>query len=124
MWNEIGEEQEHPKNIEANGYEWENYFKNLYKKISDPNTECTSIETNEINRELNLPFSMEELTDTIKNLKNKKSPGYDCICSEFLKLSNDRILKILLKFLNLTFQKFLSSFNFCQMVFRRNLSNS
>ena len=56
---------------------------------------------NKQNELLNNPFKMKELRNTINALGKQKATGYDNICNEFLKLSTERILKIILAFLNL-----------------------
>ena len=56
---------------------------------------------------------MEELRNTIKALDKKKATGYDNICNEFLKLSTERILKLILEFLNLALTKGLITSNWC-----------
>ena len=53
------------------------------------------------NQFLNKGFTLSELTNAIKSLKNKKAVGYDSICNELLKLSTDKILNIILEFINL-----------------------
>ena len=51
---------------------------------------------------------MKELKQSITKVKKNKASGYDNIKSEFLKLSTERIFRIILKFLNLTLTEGLS----------------
>ena len=68
---------------------------------------------NKQNELLNNPFKMKELRNTINALGKQKATGYDNICNEFLKLSTERILKIILAFLNLALTKGLITSNWC-----------
>ena len=56
----------------------------------------------ENNEKLYNPFTMNELKVIIKELKNRKTSGYCNILIEFLKLSTERILKLLLDFYKLS----------------------
>ena len=67
----------------------------------------------ENNEVLNRPFSINELRKTISDFKTKKATGYDTINNEFLKLSTDRILNLILDFLNLAISKSLITSNWC-----------
>ena len=98
------------------GNEWEKHFKNLYTKDNDNDIDEIDILGEIIdfnNDKLNLPFTIKELTDTIKNLKNNKSPGYDGIYGEFLKLYDDRILNLILHYMNLVLSKNTITSNWC-----------
>ena len=55
---------------------------------------------------------MNELKKIIKNLKENKAIGYDNISNDFLKLSTERIMKLILSFFNLTLTKGMIS-NWC-----------
>ena len=52
---------------------------------------------------------MGELKHTIKGLKIKKEVGPDSIPNEFLKLTTDDLLKLILDFLNLNLEKGITS---------------
>ena len=56
---------------------------------------------------------MRELKQTIKKMKRSKSSGYDNINIEFIKLSTERILKLILSFLNLTLREGLITSSWC-----------
>ena len=78
--------------VNANAQEWENYFSNLYSKHKESKSNSLM---NYCKEKLNSSFIMNELKVTIKELKNGKASGYDNILNEFLKLSTERILKLL-----------------------------
>ena len=54
---------------------------------------------------LNQPISEEELRFYLRKLKNKKAPGIDGICAEFLKYGEDCLLQPLLAMYNYMLQK-------------------
>ena len=54
---------------------------------------------------------MKELRNTINALNKQEASGFDSICNKFLKLSTERILKIILAFLNLALIKGLITSN-------------
>ena len=56
---------------------------------------------------------MKELKQSITKVKKNKASGYDNINSEFLKLSTERIFRIILKFLNLTLTEGMITSNWC-----------
>ena len=58
---------------------------------------------------------MKELRNTMNALNKQKASGFDSICNEFLKLSTERTLKLILAFLTLTITKGLISSNWCIM---------
>ena len=72
-----------------------------------------NINLNKQNDLLNNPFKMKELRNTINALGKQKATGYDNICNESLKPSTERILKIILAFLNLALTKGLITSNWC-----------
>ena len=114
IWKNLGEERKQEHNINANGKEWENYFSNLYKKQEEStNDKLENINIIGSNNVLIKPFTMNELKKTIENLKKNKATGYDNISNEFLKLSTERILKLLLSFLNLTLTKGMITSKWC-----------
>ena len=49
---------------------------------------------------LNVPFSQEEVINSLNSLKNNKSPGPDGIASEFLKTTKHYISPLLTKIFN------------------------
>ncbi len=51
---------------------------------------------------LDKPITFQELTKTIRQLKNRKATGPDCISNEMIKYSGDTLKESLLKLFNLT----------------------
>jgi hypothetical protein len=49
---------------------------------------------------LNQDISLEEIKEAVRNLKNGKAPGPDCIIGEFLKCAVDALSPFLLKYFN------------------------
>ena len=85
--------------------EWESYFKNLKKRSKG--TECSNIEneTNELEKQLifnetDFPIKESEVTKCIKNLKNKKAAGLDCILNEMIKYSQSYLTPVYTKLFN------------------------
>ena len=60
------------------------------------NENLENININGSNNVLNKPFIMAELKKTLKHLKINKTTGYDNISKEFLKLSTERIMKLII----------------------------
>ena len=56
---------------------------------------------------------MKELKQSITKVKKNKASGYDNINCEFLKLSTERIFRIILTFLNLTLTEGMTTSNWC-----------
>ena len=56
---------------------------------------------------------MNKLKRNIKSPENKKASGYVRICNEFMKLSTERIEKLLLNCLNLELSKNKITSNWC-----------
>ena len=102
-WKNLGENIKEQEILNIDPKYWYSYFANLYKRKEDMSKdfEKNSI-TNDINEELNKPFTLKELREHIKKLKNKKVAGYDGITNEMLKCSPDYILNIVLSFFNLS----------------------
>ena len=100
-WREIGEDISIRKiPVNADGNQWENYFKKLYN--STTSGETFPPEKGEVKRNgLEVPFTMPELKSVIHNLKSKKSAGMDRIKNEFLKCSPENILQLILDMMNL-----------------------
>ena len=114
IWKNLGEDHKQAQNIKANGKEWENYFTNLYKKENEPIHDILeNINIKESNKILNKPLTMKELKQSITKVKKNKASGYDNINSQFLKLSTERIFRIILTFLNLTLTESMITSNWC-----------
>ena len=68
------------------------HFKNLFFQETDDNViqniENTSNEQNKHFDILNTPINQKEVEEGIRNLKSKKSPGFDCVTNEMLKCTN------------------------------------
>ena len=103
-WKSFGDSYPANNLSNADGLRWERYFSNLFDNadhsppppIISPNGRPISINTSR----LNSPFTLKELTDAIKKLKNKKAAGLDKLTSEFLKASPVRVQRLLLRLLN------------------------
>ena len=63
------------------------------------------LQTNTDTSRLNAPFSITELLEAIRKLKNKKAAGLDRLTSEFLKASPEEIQHLILRLLNLMYLK-------------------
>ena len=82
----------------------------LFKKIDGDINNTMKKSDTPINKTLqNEKFTMGELKHTIKGLKIKKEVGPDSIPNEFLKLTTDDLLKLILDFLNLNLEKGITS---------------
>ena len=68
---------------------------------------------NDFSDEFNKIFSEVEFQSIIKNLKNNKAEGYDSISNEMIKHSPPVIQNLILKYLNLCFEKSLISQHWC-----------
>ena len=69
----MGENFHNTSNIpeNTNGQKWETHFKNLFVKIDDNIDNTLKNNNTPINEILNDSFDMNELKNTIKELKNK-----------------------------------------------------
>ena len=86
---------------------FDNYFKNLFETcLSDLSTDTVNninenISVNALHDEfLDAPFTMFELEKALKKLKNNKSPGFDNVINEFLKLNTPLFKEVLLYVFN------------------------
>ena len=104
-WKSFGDSYPANNLSNADGLRWERYFSNLFDNadhtpppppIISPNGRPIAINTSH----LNSPFTMKELTEAIKKLKNKKAAGLDKLTSEFLKASPVRVQRLILRLLN------------------------
>ena len=66
------------------------------------------------NELLNCPFTLTELKDQIKSLKNDKATGVDGISNEMIKCSSGPLLGIILDFFNINLAKSLVSASWCK----------
>ena len=58
------------------------------------------------NNELNCPFTVEEVSKSISNLKNQKAcSAEDYILNDYIKYSNDLLAPVYYKLFNLILQK-------------------
>ena len=84
-------------------------FKNLFCQQTDDNViqniENTSNEQNKHFDILNTPINQKEVEEGIRNLKLKKSPGFDCVTNEMLNCTNSHGKS----FLSMLFNKVLKS---------------
>ena len=84
----------------VDGRKWENYFRRLYDSGSPTPPDSPTDQPVRDTSKLNAPFTLKELKEIVKKLKNRKAVGIDRISAEFLKASPDRILKLLVQLLN------------------------
>ena len=89
---------------------FDNYFENLFETcLSDLSTDTVdniseNISVNVLHDEfLDAPFTMFELENALKKLKNNKSPGFDNVINEFLKLNTPLFKEVLLYIFNALF---------------------
>ena len=73
-----------------------------------------SVATEPSSDSLNQPFTKPELLHVIKKLKNGKSQGYDNISNKMIKNSPDRLLDLILDYVNVCLQKSLVSESICR----------
>ena len=104
-----------PPNV--TGEEWYQHFSSLHKENNDSDINTNFLENNpnlnNISRELDNPFSLDEFQTVIKNLKCNKAEGYDSILNEMIKHAPPIILDLVLKYINLCFDKSLISQSWC-----------
>lgn len=79
------------------------HFKNLsFKEQVDSQFDpTTAVHEDSISEELNSPFTVEEIQQVIKKLKNNKSSGLDQILNEYLKNCPVNVVKLIVKLFNL-----------------------
>ena len=71
------------------------FFKNTYaSEINDDNEEDFAFDIRNAEEFLNRPFSTTEIEKCIRKLKNSKSPGFDNILNEYIKLTKERMLPL------------------------------
>ena len=102
------------KNLDIlDGQKCEDHFKILFTKI-EGDIESTMPKIDKpISRILDEQFSIEELKNTIKELKYNKAVGPDSIANEFLKQSTNEILELTLNFLNLNLKNGMTCSGWC-----------
>ena len=93
------------KNTQISLNEWEVYFKYLNKpKYNDSQlltlNKLKELEKQIIFNETDYAITTKEISKCISKLKNKKSPGLDCIIPEMIKYSQHVLLPILVKIFN------------------------
>ena len=99
-WKRYGDSFPNSKTPNADGNRWEKYFRELYDDKSSSNT-LPPLQSRDADlSRLNAPFTMQELLDAIKKLKNGKAAGLDKLISEFLKASPEAIHKLILRLIN------------------------
>ena len=93
--------------------ESKNYYENLYDEKHKNTTfnldeEFTNIEVNKLTDEHNLylegTLTYEEITNTLKHMKNDKSPGCDGLSSNFYKVFWSKIGHFVVRALNYAFE--------------------
>ena len=81
------------------------FLKEHFEKISTVRNDIESstsinFETNSINEQINVQFSLDEIKHIIKRLKSGKACGIDHVRNEFLKNCSDEVLAIVVKLFN------------------------
>ena len=106
FWKLLKSMENHNKNEELPEIDkLNNHFKTLYSKEENkyvvPPLKYTNTDTNKIKfKTLNDTFTESEIKLALKNLKNKKSPGYDRISNEMLKCTNSHGIILLTTLFN------------------------
>ena len=84
----------------------EDLFQRFKDVNFDENLENFSLSntlTQNVNEEINVPFTENEIRNAIKSLKNNKATGVDLILNEHLKILSHIISPILVDLFNLVF---------------------
>ena len=85
--------------------DFENHFKHLNEDDSLNNTPSHNFDPSDIDvstiEEFNLDFTVEEVLDNIKSLKNNKSEGVDFIKNEYIKNCPLSVVELIVKLFNL-----------------------
>ena len=84
----------------------EDLFQHFKDVNFDENLENSSLSntlTQNVNEEINVPFTENEIRNAIKSLKNNKATGVDLILNEHLKILSHIISPILVDLFNLVF---------------------
>ena len=113
-WKQCSEEANTKSSPNITGGEWFNHFSNLHgppNSITEPST-CSSIREPPSDT-LNKPFTKDELFLTIKKLKKGKATGYDRISNEMLINAPQKILFLILDYINVCLEKSLISNSIC-----------
>lgn len=104
IWRMIrGQRKEMKELIEVRHIErdaWINHLKQLYNKTENLTLETPEIVTNETSQ-----IEEEQIEQTLKKLKNRKSAGKDGIQNELLKYGGTKLTKELTKFINKIIQR-------------------
>ena len=114
-WKECTNNSNQKVKTEITGDSWYNHF----SKLHFCNTEMENIvcrATSPPNVDLNRPFSMGELTESIDKMKTNKGIRYDRISSEMLKNSPVGVKTVILDFFNLCLEKSLMPESLCKEI--------
>ena len=89
-WSDIGENVKSNNITNADPNKWFQHFAGLFKKSIDRDSELPENKEDENqNSVINEPFTLDELRENIKKLKNNKSAGLDGIRNEMIKCSSN-----------------------------------
>lgn len=91
-----------PKSDLIDPNSWYNYFEELHGN-NGQSTELIPSDNNHINKQINNPISIQEITKCINKLKTKKAVGPDLISNSMIKFSHNKIITKLHKLFNLIF---------------------
>ena len=108
-WSLLNKSTQHSSNTEVNVplSAFYDHFKKLGESmtdISDDTFDTSLFDTESNNDYLNCSFTVDELSNVIKTLKNNKACGVDFIRNEMLKNCNDDLLKILCRLFNVVLE--------------------
>ena len=79
------------------------HFKDVNFDENLVNSSLSNTLTQNVNEEINVPFTKNEIRNAIKSLKNNKATGVDLILNEHLKILSHIISPILVDLFNLVF---------------------
>ena len=106
MWKQFDDSDTERTKLEIPGEKLFSHYSQLHSQHqNDDVPEPEPFNKTTTSTKLNTHFSKKEFMLVIKNLKNNKSEGYDCISNEMIKNSPDIILDLIYKFMNLCFEK-------------------
>ena len=80
------------------------YFRSVNNNEDNDDTLNNDNDTNDINEQLNIPITIDELEKAVKRLKNNKSNGVDDIVNEHIKMSINSTKHIFVKLFNIIFE--------------------
>ena len=80
---------------------FEKHFKKLNQNIFENIENTPPTETDSLNQEINMEFTLDEILKSVKKLNNNKSEGIDLIKNEYLKNCPTNVLELAVQLFNL-----------------------